>query len=149
MPDIDTIAPDKAVLTDSELNVLFHGTLPVEEDIIQRDHRTCNCALTYVHRKRHAALGTAIEIRLCCMAQAVEKFMGLPPGTFFTAIDFEPSWVWDCNRVDKLRRTQPDGSVVEIEHRLGPPRRWLRERMAKKGVEIRNLPPGKERDEQF
>lgn|SRR3990167_294217 len=136
----DTIAPDKAQLTQAELDLIFHGTTPSEEDVIQRDHRTCDCELTYVHRKRHAALGTAIEIRLCCMAKAVERFMGLPPGTFFRSMEFEPSWVWDCDKIDVLKRQQPDGSVVTINHRLGPPPAWLLRRLQAKGVEVRNLP---------
>jgi hypothetical protein len=116
----------------------------VEEDFISEDHRTCDCPLTYVHRKRHAALGTGIQIRLCCMARFIEQQFDLPEGTFFRSIDFEPSWVWDCDHVSITSRQNADGSISQRAVRLGPPPRWLRERMEQKGIEIRNLPAHEE-----
>jgi hypothetical protein len=122
---------------DETLQKLFHQ--PTEEDFIQRDHRTCDCELTYVRRKRHAALGTGIEIRLCCLAKKVEELAGLPPGTFFFSMDFEPSWEWDCTAPQKVEHQQPDGSVVTEMHQAGPPPRWLKERLEAKGIPIKNL----------
>jgi hypothetical protein len=113
----------------------------VEEDFICLDHRTCNCELTYVHRKRHAALGVGIQIRLCCLAKKVEELAGLPPGTFFKVLEFEPTWVWDCDHPTEINHTQPDGTVVKEQHRLGPPPKWLLKRMRERGVEVKNLPP--------
>ncbi len=115
------------------------GKSPDEEIFIARDRRTCDCALTYVHRKRHAALGVGIEIRLCCLAKKVEELTGSPPGTFFFAMEFEPTWTWDCDTIQKKRRTLPDGSVVMEEGRLGNPPKWLRKRMVNKGIKIKNL----------
>jgi len=109
-----------------------------EEDIVQHDHRTCDCPLTYVVRKRHAALGTAIEIRLCCLAQKVEELAGLPAGTFFKVMEFNPTWEWDCDYMMKSHTYLADGSVEERETRQGPPPRWLKERMDKKGIAVRN-----------
>lgn len=136
----DTITIDKAELTQAELDIIFGQAKPDEEAIVRRDHRTCNCALTYVHRKRHGALGTAIEIRLCCMAQFIEQKFGLSPGTFFKVLEFDPSWVWDCEQVHVIERTKPDGSKESIRVKQGPPPRWLRERMVKKGIPILNQP---------
>lgn len=113
--------------------------LPSEEDFIQRDRRTCDCELTYVHRKRHGALGTGIEIRLCCLAKKVEEITGVPKGTFFAAFDFEPSWVWDCESLHKTKKTLPDGSVVTQEVKLGKPPQWLLKRLQKKGIKVKNL----------
>jgi hypothetical protein len=131
-------------LLDRELTTEKPATadsIGVEEDFICLDHRTCNCELTYVHRKRHAALGVGIQIRLCCLAKKVEEMAGLPPGTFFKAIEFEPTWVWDCDHPTEINHTQPDGTVVKEQHRLGPPPKWLLKRMRERGVEVKNLPP--------
>jgi len=113
---------------------------PNEEDFIAHDRRVCDCALTYVHKKRHAALGVGIEVRLCCLAKKVEELAGLPPGTFFWAMDFEPSWTWDCNHMNITKRRLKDGSVIIEEHQLGPPPAWLLKRFKKKGIEVKNLP---------
>ncbi len=114
-------------------------TRPTEEDFISRDRRTCDCPLTYVHKKRHAALGTGIEIRLCCLAKKVEEMAGLPEGTFFLAMEFEPTWEWDCDTMQKTSRNMADGSVVEEEIRLGNPPTWLKRRFDKKGIRVKNL----------
>ena len=110
-----------------------------EEDFIARDRRTCDCSLTYVHRKRHAALGTGIEIRLCCLAKKVEELAGLPAGTFYFAMDFVPSWEWDCDGMQKTQQILSDGSVVDKEVRRGNPPKWLKERMDKKGIKVKNF----------
>ena len=123
-------------LTRKELEQLYCVT---EKDFQSRDHRLCDCELTFVRRKWHPALGTGIEIRLCCLAKKVEELAGLPEGSFFMALEFQPSWEWDCDEIHSVHRKQDDGSVVETLHRQGDPPRWLRERMEKKGVPIRNL----------
>lgn len=110
-----------------------------EEAFIARDRRTCDCELTYVHRKRHGALGRGIEIRLCCLAKKVEELAGLPKGILFSVFEFEPSWVWDCESMHRTRRTLPDGSKVESYVKLGNPPKWLSRRMKQKGIEIKNL----------
>ncbi len=124
-------------ITDAELDKLFQPTV---DDFRARDRRTCDCPLTYVHRKYHSAIGTGIEIKVCCMAKAIEKHLGLPPGTFFIAMDFEPEWEWDCSSVMKKERRLPDGSVEVTDVVLGAPPEWIKKRMDKKGIEIRNLP---------
>ena len=122
------------------LNDVFKDVQPsTEEDFISRDRRTCDCELTYVHRKRHGALGTGIEIRLCCLAKKVEEMAGLPAGAFFSTFDFEPSWEWDCDSMHTTEETLSDGSTVKNEYRLGNPPRWLKERMDRKGIKIKNL----------
>ena len=122
-----------------DLPIAIDFAVGTEEDFIARDRRTCDCALTYVHRKRHAALGTGIEIRLCCLAKKVEELAGLPAGTFFFSMDFEPTWEWDCDAISKTQETLPDGSIVEKETRLGNPPKWLRNRLDKKGITVKNL----------
>jgi hypothetical protein len=114
--------------------------VPAEEDFIARDRRNCDCPLTYVHRKRHGALGTGIEIRLCCLAKKVEELAGLPPGTFFFAMDFEPTWTWDCEQINKKQRKLLDGSIEETFVKQGAPPKWLLKRMKQKGIKVRNLP---------
>ena len=109
-----------------------------EDDFRLRDHRLCDCELTYVHRKRHGALGTGVEIRLCCLAKKVEELAGMPEGTFFLALEFNPSWIWDCNSTQKHEKVMPDGSVQEVVAHRGEPPRWLRERMEQKGLPILN-----------
>jgi hypothetical protein len=54
-------------------------------------------------------------------------------------MDFEPSWEWDCDAIQKTVETLPDGTKVENEFKLGPPPRWIKERMDKKGIKIKNL----------
>lgn len=127
----------------AELNLpsVFEDVFPLatEEDFIARDRRMCGCELTYVHRKRHAALGAGIEIRLCCLAKKVEELAGLPKGSFFYAMEFQPTWEWDCDATQLTSKTMPDGSVEDREVRLGNPPRWLKERMDKKGIKVKNF----------
>jgi len=123
----------------NEAEELLAGlVLPTEEDFIARDRRTCDCELTYVHRKRHSALGTGIEIRLCCLAKKVEELAGLPSGTFFFAMDFEPTWEWDCDSEHVTKKVLPDGTIEEKTYILGNPPKWLQKRMEQKGIKIRN-----------
>jgi hypothetical protein len=137
-------------LLNAELDALFAGEpradapreATSEEDFVVAEHRTCKCAMTYVHRKRHGALGTAIQVRVCCMARALERLMGVPEGTFFGVIEFAPSWVWDCDHVAELEKTEPDGTKVLYRIRRGAPPEWLRQRMEAKGIPIVNMRPG-------
>ena len=115
-----------------------------EDDFRTRDHRLCDCELTYVHRKRHGALGTGVEIRLCCLAKKVEELAGMPEGSFFLALEFEPSWDWDCEQLQAYNKVLQDGSEIEVFKELGEPPRWLRERMEKKGLPIANDPQSKQ-----
>lgn len=114
--------------------------LPTEEDFIDHDRRACNCALTYVHKKHHAALGVGIEIKLCCLAKKVEELADLPPGTFFWAMDFRPSWEWDCDKEWETKKREPDGSIIVTKGRLGPPPEWLLKRFEQRGITVHNLP---------
>lgn len=132
------------------MNGYVHEALPTEEDIIERDFRTCECALTYVVRKRHGALGEALEIRMCCLAQKVEEIAGLPKGTFFSVIEFRPSWDWDCDSVSFTEERAPDGTAIQYRHTLGAPPMWLLKRLLKKGRPVHNMdkhpmPPRKHR----
>lgn len=144
---LEMLEPDQTVYREPEQTVpsipleKLPGLLPTEEEFIARDRRTCDCELTYVHRKRHAALGVGIEIKLCCLAKFIEKQFGLPAGTFFVAMDFEPSWEWDCHKVHLKDHHQPDGSVITVEHQQGPPPPWLLKRFKEKGIKVKNLPP--------
>ena len=113
--------------------------LPNEEDFINHDRRTCDCELTYVHKKRHAALGTGIEIKLCCLAKFIERQFGLPSGTFYWAMDFEPTWEWDVNAEQVTKERLDDGSILEKKTRLGSPPEWLLKRMEKKGIAVKGL----------
>jgi len=122
-----------------ETSIPSFVTKTTEEDFIAHDRRTCDCPLTFVHRKRHGALGTGIEIRLCCLAKKVEELAGLPEGTFFETFEFEPTWVWDCNSKHKTKRTLPDGSVEVKEVKLGKPPKWILRRMEKKGIKVKGL----------
>jgi hypothetical protein len=131
LPRPDGYAIEDRVLADFPLT---------EEDFIAHDRRTCNCELTYVHKKRHAALGVGIEIKLCCLAKKVEEIAGLPPGTFFWTMDFQPSWEWDCEQNNEVHRRLPDGSRITEYVRQGPPPAWLLKRFKEKGVHVHNLP---------
>lgn len=101
------------------------------EQVFHKDHRDCECAMPMVSKKWNDALGTFVVIRLCCMARAVEEMTGQK---LYEVYDFEPRWVWDCEKIED--REMPDGTVEQIVK--GPPPRWLRERMAKKGIAIEN-----------
>jgi hypothetical protein len=141
-PTVATAALPAGTISDQDFDRLLTGRRASEADFVARDRRTCDCELTYVHRKHHAALGTGVEIRLCCMAKFIEKSFGLEPGTFFFAMDFEPAWVWDCDAPQEIRRRDDDGAVVSEFRRLGPPPPWLLKRLRDKGVEVKNLPEG-------
>jgi len=104
--------------------------LPTVEEIRSVDKRsTCDCPMPFVHRKWHRALGTFAELRLCCMARKIEEVLGIPQGTFYKAIDFEPTRVWD------------EGQMVDDTQGgmkpLGEPPKWLKMRMENKGIKTR------------
>lgn len=119
-----------------QLEQLYCAT---EEDFRSRDHRLCDCPMTYVVRKFHGALGRGMEVRICCLAREVERRFDLSEGTFLLSLDFEPTWEWDCERMQKEVKTLNDGTVEERLVKTGKPPRWLRERMEKKGIPIHNL----------
>jgi len=127
-------------ITDEQIAGLVE--FPTEQEFLDRDRRACDCALTYVHRKYHSALGSGIEIKLCCMAKKVEEMAGLPPGTFFFEMDFLPTWEWDCDKMRKEECKLDDGSIEVKEVRLGTPPEWLLKRMQEKNIPVRNLPDG-------
>ena len=103
------------------------------EQVFHQDFKHCACEMPYVSKKWNDALGTFTAIRLCCMAKAVERLTG---ERLYEVFEFEPRWTWDCT--EKHQSEGQDGTVVMVER--GPPPKWLRERFAKKGVEVRNLP---------
>ena len=98
------------------------------EEVLHRNYKYCDCEIPHVARKWHAALGVFVEIRLCCLAKAVEKLTG---ESFYEAFEFEPEWVWDCNEMTRKQ----DGSM----RRKGNPPTWLQKRMLERGIEIKNL----------
>ena len=118
-----------------ELEQLYCVT---EQDFIDRDKRLCDCPMPMVRRKWNAALGRGVELRLCCMAKKVEEIAGLSEGDLFLALEFEPTWVWDCMEKQSIRKEDADGTVTETFQERGEPPRWLRERMEKKGLPILN-----------
>lgn len=102
------------------------------EDIRSQDKRAkCGCPMPFVRRKWHRALGRLVELRLCCLAKVVEQGFGLPSGTLYETFEFEPTREWDCNETVKDRHGQ--------NVRKGPPPKWLKDRMDKKGIAIKNL----------
>lgn len=112
---------------------------PRFEQVFHRDYRYCDCEMPMLSRKWNDALGTFATIRLCCMAKALEELTGLK---LYEVHEFAPRWVWDCEKIEN--RAGPDGTVEMVEK--GPPPRWLKERLLKKGLTIKNLPatPGNE-----
>lgn len=108
------------------------------EQIFHREHRHCSCEMPMVSKKWNDALGTFVAIRLCCMAKLIEKVaqaVGVEALAIYEVFEFDPKWVWDC---DELHQKDNDGTVEMV--RRGPPPRWLRERMERKGISIPNLP---------
>ena len=71
------------------------------------------------------------EIRLCCLAKAVELLTGL---RLFEAWQFDPLFEWDCTELVQDK----DGTMIQ----RGVPPRFMRQRMAKRGISIRHLPAG-------
>lgn len=105
---------------------------PRFEQIFHQDFRACDCEMPMVTKKWNEALGTFVAIRLCCMAKAVETLTGL---RLYEVHEFAPRWEWNCNALEPA--AQPDGTVEVVQK--GPPPRWLKERLKKKGLPIHNL----------
>ena len=104
--------------------------------IFHREHRYCDCEIPMTLKKWQDALGTFVVIRVCCAAKALQEMLGID---LYQVFEFPPKWVWDC---DELHEKDVDG-VVEMVPRGVPPR-WLLKRMLAKGIEIRNLPNGRD-----
>lgn len=98
------------------------------EEILCRKYKSCDCEIPHLVRKWNAALGVFIEIRLCCMAKALEKLTG---EKFYDVFEFEPEWVWDCEDVVE----KPDGTKKQ----KGNPPSWLLKRMKERGIKVKNL----------
>ena len=113
------------------------STAPRFEQVFHQDFRQCDCEMPMVTKKWNEALGTFVALRLCCLAKAVEKLTGL---SLYEVHEFAPRWKWDCKKIEPA--AQADGTVEYVEK--GPPPRWLRERMQRKGVPIHNLPEERE-----
>jgi hypothetical protein len=104
------------------------------ENIFHSDFRQCDCEMPMVMKKWNDALGTFVAVRLCCMAKALERLTGQK---LYEVYDFEPRWDWDCERIEEC--ADPLGSGTFVYRQKGPPPRWLRERLVKKGRPIYNL----------
>ena len=86
-----------------------------------RDRRNeCECPMPFTFRKFNAFLGTWANIRLCCLAKAVERLTG---ERFYFHEEFEPTDEWDYKR-DNI---PPDYVLV---------------RMERKGIRVKNVPTG-------
>jgi len=111
------------------------------EDFRQRDRRSgCDCEIPSVLRKYHGALGVGTEIRLCCIAKALEKLAGVPEGTFFLALEFAPEWDWDCEAdMHYSAGRNPDGTAIWATKKTGKPPNWLLKRLKEKKRPIHNL----------
>lgn len=97
------------------------------EAIMRRNYKSCDCEIPHLVRKWNAALGVFVEIRLCCMAKAVERLTG---ESLYEVFEFEPEWVWDCNET-----VTKDGK----KRRKGSPPGWLLKRMQERGIQVKNL----------
>ena len=104
--------------------------LDTEEDFKQYPRGTCNCEKPIGWKGANPVAGTGVYLRLCCTAKELEKLAGLTPGTLYQVFDFEPSWVWDCNRIERHGGT------------LGSPPPRVLKRLKEKGIEVLNLPEG-------
>jgi hypothetical protein len=115
----------------------MNGSLPLQkgkkrfEQVFHQDFRHCECEMPMVMKKWNDALGTMVAVRMCCLAKAVEELTGL---RLYEVHEFSPRWAWDCKRREK--RERPDGTWEEFVK--GPPPKWLKNRLVKKGIEILN-----------
>ncbi len=109
------------------------------EQIFHRERRACDCEIPMVSRKWNEALGTLVDVRLCCAMKTIEriaKHLDIEAPALYEAFDFDPRWAWDCN--ERHQKTQPDGTIEMVER--GAPPAWLRKRFEAKGIEVLNLP---------
>lgn len=53
----------------------------------------CDCPWPSVQRSGSQALGLVLDIDLCCLARAVEELTGKK---FYTLVEADPEFVWDC-----------------------------------------------------
>jgi hypothetical protein len=103
--------------------------------LFKRDYHTCDCAWPHISRAWGGAVGVYREIRLCCMAQALEQLMGLPAGTFYFSAEFTPLFSWDAKEEVKIEKA--DGTI-EVRERGAPPD-WMLQRMQQRGIEVQGL----------
>ena len=106
---------------------------PRFEQVFHKDHRYCDCEMPMVSKKWNDALGVMVNIRLCCLAKAVEELTGK---SLYEVYEFDPKWEWDC---DELHECPSLDGTVELRHRGQPPD-WLLKRMKERGVPVHNLP---------
>lgn len=110
------------------------------EQVFHRERRGCTCEMPLVSRKWNDALGTLVDVRLCCMAKTLERIaaaVGIEAPDLYEVFNFEPKWVWDCKELHQKANVL-DGTVEMVER--GPPPPWLLKRFRDKGIEVRNLP---------
>lgn len=108
------------------------------EQIFHRERRGCDCEMPMVMRKWNEALGTLVDVRLCCMAKTVERIaaaLGIDAPQLYEVLDFDPRWEWDC---DELHQRCDEHGTVEMAPRGKPPA-WLLKRLEAKGIEVKNL----------
>lgn len=91
--------------------------------LYRRDYHTCDCEWPFIERKWSESVGVFAEIRLCCLAKAVEQITGL---RLFEVFDFTPLWTWKCNELVP----QQDGTWAE----RGCPPDFMLSRMKKRGI---------------
>ncbi len=94
--------------------------------------KECDCAIPSVQRKWNDFLGTMQDLRLCCMAKALEELTEIPMTAVYY---FEPKMEWDCG--EELVKEAEDGT--KTTRLRGAPLKWMLKRMAEKGIEPRNL----------
>lgn len=125
MKEIKTV--DK---TESE-SFLVDLLKPTVESLRSVDKRAkCNCPMPFVRRKWHDALGTYAELRLCCVAKALEEHLGVTAGTFIRFVEFEPTWEWDEDELVD----HPVQGKKPVKAPRGAPPQWLKDRMERKGI---------------
>ena len=93
--------------------------------LIQRDYHTCDCEMPYIERKWNDALGVFTEIRLCCLAKAVQELTGI---VLYEVFEFQPVWEWNCNDIV----IGEDGT----RHLRGCPPKFMLERFAKRNIRV-------------
>lgn len=131
-----TTAPAQAAVQAAELHLRDHlKRLGVDKErgakelltLYRRDYHTCHCEWPYVERKWSESIGVFAEIRLCCLAKAVEQLTGLK---LFEVFSFTPLWTWDCCELVQ----QPGGTWAA----RGCPPDFMLERMRERGIVVKH-----------
>ena len=118
--------PEQIDLSDPKFKQIFHS-----------DKRFCDCEIPMVSVKWQDNLGVFVCLRSCCAAKALEELTGIE---LYQVFEFPPKWVWDCEELHQ--KNMGDGTVKMVPR--GVPPRWQLKRMLAKGIEIRNLPNGRD-----